>query len=236
MALGIRGVAALALLAAVLTSVLDGQEPQTATASRDVVPRAAVAVPRGRPPRAAVAVPRGRPPGAAAASRAGGRRACPQVVSATGYVNPLAAAVVKPERIDQGVDYAGSGALTAMGRGRITYVGTSGTGWPGAFVGYRLLDGPDAGCFVFYAEGVVPVPGLRVGEVVGPGQAVATIISDYPTGIEIGWAAGRSTKTYAAAAGQWSPKDDRDNIPTPAGKSFSALISALGGPPGKVEG
>ena len=57
------------------------------------------------------------------------------------YVNPLAGAQVTPERIDQGVDYSGSGPLGAIGDGKVTYVGTSGTGWPGAFVEYQLTDG-----------------------------------------------------------------------------------------------
>ena len=82
------------------------------------------------------------------------------------YVNPLAGASVTPERIDQGVDYAGSGPLGAIGDGKITYVGTSGTGWPGAFVEYQLTDGPDAGRYVYYAEGISPAAGLHVGQTV----------------------------------------------------------------------
>ena len=62
-------------------------------------------------------------------------------VAAGQYVNPLADAQVTPERIDQGVDYAGSGPLRALGDGKVTYVGTSGTGWPGAFIEYQLTDG-----------------------------------------------------------------------------------------------
>jgi hypothetical protein len=42
--------------------------------------------------------------------------------------------------------------------------------------------------------------------------------------------------TYAAAKHQWSARSDADSVATPAGKSFSALIRALGGPPGKLEG
>ena len=155
---------------------------------------------------------------------------------ASGYANPLAGASVTPERIDQGVDYAGKGTLSAIGAGRITYVATSNTGWPGAFIEYRLLDGADAGCYVFYAEGVVPVDGLHVGQTISVGQPIATIIPLYPTGIEIGWGAGISTKAYAKVAGQWHAADDQDSIASPAGKNFSALIAALGGPPGKVEG
>jgi hypothetical protein len=153
-----------------------------------------------------------------------------------GYRNPLAAAAVRPERIDQGVDYAGAGALSAIGAAKITYLATSGTGWPGAFIEYQLLAGANAGCFVYYAEGVNPIDGLTVGTIVRAGEAIATIIPDYPTGIELGWAAGDGTKPYAGMTGQWSIAADEHDLATPAGKSFSALIASLGGPPGKVEG
>jgi cell division septation protein DedD len=144
----------------------------------------------------------------------------------SGYVNPLAHASVTPERIDQGVDYAGTGTLTAIGEARITYVGITGTGWPGAFIEYQLLNGPDAGRYVYYAEGVRPTSGISVGRTVGAGQPVATLIPGWSTGIEIGWGAGIGTETYAAAHGEHS-------YPTPAGESFSALIASLGGPPGR---
>ena len=143
---------------------------------------------------------------------------------------------MKPERIDQGVDYAGVGKLAAIGAGRITYLATDNSGWPGTFIEYRLLDGADAGCYVYYAEGVTPADGLRVGDTISAGQLIATIIPMYPTGIEIGWGAGVRTKAYAKVAGQWSPTADEDNIASAAGKSFSSLITALGGPPGKIEG
>ena len=68
------------------------------------------------------------------------------------------------------------------------------------------------------------------------GQPIATIIPDDSSGIEVGWGAGDGTESYAARMGQWSAVAEQDNIPTRAGKSFSALIAALGGPPGKVGG
>ena len=152
------------------------------------------------------------------------------------YVNPLAGASVTPERIDQGVDYSGSGTLGAIGAGKVTYVATSGTGWPGAFIEYQLSDGPDAGRYVYYAEGVNPVAGLHVGETLSAGQPVAHIIAGSSGGIEIGWGSGVGTQPLAQALGQWSGSDDADSVPSPAGKDFSALIAQLGGPPGKVEG
>ncbi|MFL5822277.1 MAG: hypothetical protein ACJ764_02420 [Solirubrobacteraceae bacterium] len=151
---------------------------------------------------------------------------------AGGYVNPLAHASLTPERVDQGVDYSGSGTLTALGAGTVTYVATSGTGWPGAFIEYRLSSGPDAGRYVYYAEEISPASGLHVGQNVSPGQAIATVSG----GIEIGWGAGIGTETYARSIGEWSSSMDSSDAPTAAGKSFSALIASLGGPPGIVRG
>ncbi|HTT31124.1 MAG TPA: hypothetical protein VMG37_22100 [Solirubrobacteraceae bacterium] len=150
------------------------------------------------------------------------------------YVNPLAGANVTPERIDQGVDYSGSGTLGAIGAGKVTE--TNGSGWPGTFIEYQLTDGPDAGRYVYYAEGVSPVAGLHVGETLTPGQPVARIIPGSSTGIEIGWGSGVGSQPLAQALGQWSGGDDADSVPSPAGKNFSALIAQLGGPPGRVEG
>ncbi len=152
--------------------------------------------------------------------------------TSTGYADPLAHASVTPERIDQGVDYGGSGPLAAIGAGRVTYVGTSNTGWPGAFIEFRLSNGPDAGRYVYYAEGIVPAQGLHVGQRISAGQVIATMTS----GIEVGWGAGIGTESYAMKAGQWRSGMDAGNVATASGKSFSALIASLGGPPGKVEG
>ena len=163
-------------------------------------------------------------------------RTCPLVDQATGYVNPLRDAKVMSERIDQGVDYAGSGRLSAIGAGRITHLATSETGWPGAFIEYRLSSGPDQGCYVYYAEGVTAARHLHVGQTISAGQAIASIIPDYSSGIEIGWGSGVSTKTLAAELGQWDNERDADSVPTRTGRNFSALIAALGGPPGKAEG
>ena len=216
--MGAASLVALALTGA-LTSVSAGRGDQAPAATH----AGAAASSRHAGPRAAV-------------TRPAATRDCVPTTGAGGYVDPLAGAQVTPERIDQGVDYAGSGTLVALGPGRITYLATSATGWPGAFIEYRLLAGPDAGCYVYYAEGVTPAAGLQVGAVVAAGQAVASIIPGWPTGVELGWGAGVSTKTYAVKRRQWSAADDADNVASGAGKSFSALIAALGGPAGKVEG
>jgi hypothetical protein len=209
----------------------DGHGAQASASS----PHAAKALVPAHPPSATAGAAAARPRGATfrAVPPAG---SCRAVTGASGYVNPVAGDVLIGERIDQGVDYAGTGTLTAIGAARITYVGTSGTGWPGAFIEYRLLDGPDAGCFVYYAEGINPAGGLHAGQTVRAGQVMATIIPGWSTGIELGWGAGKSTKTYAAKSGKWSATDDADSVASSAGKSFSALIAGLGGPRGKVEG
>lgn len=142
------------------------------------------------------------------------------------YVNPLAHAKVTPERIDNGVDYSGTGVLTSIGWGRITYVGTSNTGWPGAFIEYRLLHGYYAGRYVYYAEGVRPAREIHVGKIVRPGRVVAHLIRGWSTGIEIGWGAGIGTETLAEKYHQYK-------FPTRCGKNFSAFVSRLGGPPGR---
>ena len=68
------------------------------------------------------------------------------------------------------------------------------------------------------------------------GQRLANLIPDYSTGIEIGWGAGRNTRSYAASLGEWKISDDAEDVPSASGKSFSALIHSLGAPAGKLEG
>jgi hypothetical protein len=152
--------------------------------------------------------------------------------SASGYVNPLANAHVKAERIDQGVDYAGSGTLGAIGPGVVTQVVKSGSGWEGGgYVEYKLTAGPYAGHSVYYAEGVTPT--VSVGQRLSPGQQVATIIPGWPTGMELGFAAGKANETsYATAYGGGYS----EGALTAAGQAFSNLIASLGGPAGLAEG
>lgn len=218
------GILTIALLAVTLPGAVDGSGAQDSTTAGAVPP----AVGSGYTASSYTAAVSG---GVAV----GGAGSCERVTGSAGYVNPLAGARVTRERIDQGVDYSGSGPLAAIGAARITYVGTSRTGWPGTFIEYQLSGGHAGGCSVYYAEGVSPVTGLRVGETVRAGQVLARIIPGWATGIEIGWAAGISTKTYAAQMGEWSHNNDVENVASAAGKSFSALIASLGGPAGKVE-
>src|SRR5690349_5531307 len=72
-------------------------------------------------PAPASAPPTGTPTPNFAATLAQAQAGTPPA-TATGYVNPLANAQVTPERIDQGVDYAGTGSLGAIGPGVVTQV------------------------------------------------------------------------------------------------------------------
>jgi hypothetical protein len=226
-------VLALALLAATLPSASDGQgdgalaNAAHRNAAHPHRPRALAGAPLAVPGESAPG------PGQTGVTTAG---TCRPVDRSSGYVNPLASAVVKPKRVDQGVDYVGTGTLRAIGAGTVTEVATDNTGWPGAFIEYQLTAGPAAGCYVFYAEGITAVSGLHVGQALRAGQPIATLIPDYTAGIEIGWGAGIGTETLAAQLGEWNSTDDQDSIPTMAGRSFSALVAALGGPPGKIGG
>jgi hypothetical protein len=231
---GAVAVFGLVLLVTAVPSLIKGHGARASgpSSSGPVTPAAAVAP--AAPSRSALASSHRGPPGAAAA---GGKPDCQRVTKSPNYVNPLAVARVTPERIDQGVDYAGSGNLGAVGDGTVTQVSMENTGWPGGFIVYRLANGPGAGCLIYYAEGVQPVPGMRAGDTVRAGQAIATIIPHTSSGIEIGWAApGRHNLTWARTHGEWKYSDDYDSVPSAAGKSFSALIHSLGGPPGKIEG
>jgi hypothetical protein len=149
----------------------------------------------------------------------------------SGYVNPLANASVRAERIDQGVDYAGSGTIGAIGPGVVTQVVPSGSGWEGGgYVEYKLTAGPYAGRYVFAAEGVAPT--VSVGQTLSAGQPVATIIPGSSTGIEIGFAAGVGQSAYASRYGGGYSEGQR----TAAGQAFSDLVASLGGPAGLPEG
>lgn len=150
----------------------------------------------------------------------------------TAYANPLAGAQVRGERIDQGVDYAGTGTLSAIARGVVTaVVGPGSSGWPGSFIRYKITDtsSPLFGQEIYYAEGVTPL--ARVGQVLNPGDPVARLIPGWHSGIEIGYASGVGTSTYAAGHGGYA-----EGTYTAAGSAFSSLLGLLGAPQGVIEG
>jgi len=143
------------------------------------------------------------------------------------YANPLrSVSSLVPERIDQGVDFSGSGPIYAIGDGVVR--NTTNPGWPdGGFITYQLTDGPAAGDFVYVAENVVPR--VQVGQQVTPTTVVGTLVDAGP-GLETGWAQPPGDGN-AAASGQWNTSTS-----TAYGENFSQLLQSLGAPGGVTEG
>ena len=159
------------------------------------------------------------------------------------YVDPLRrVSGLTPRRIDLGVDYAGSGPLLAIGRGRVTTASDTDSGpqscwaiscWPGGgIVVYRLLDGPFAGRYVYVAEHLTVT--VRVGETVRPGQQIATLYAGYPWS-EWGWAAGPGPEALAMADGHRCTCSDPGGWSTIEGRNMNDLLMRLGAPSGYLQ-
>jgi murein DD-endopeptidase MepM/ murein hydrolase activator NlpD len=145
-----------------------------------------------------------------------------------GYANPLRAiSDLMPERIDQGVDYSGSGPIYAVGDGVV--LSTVNAGWPGGtFIAYRLTDGPANGLVVYAAEDIDPA--VQVGETVGPSTVLGQMYEG-PDGIETGWADPSALGlTMAAEYGQFNGSNS-----TAFGYNFSQLLQSLGAPGGVLQ-
>jgi hypothetical protein len=147
------------------------------------------------------------------------------------YVNPLLHAKVTPERVDQGVDYAGTGYLVAIADGVVTESVANGSGWEGeAYLEYKITQpGELEGVYIYYAEGVNPV--VSKGEQVRAGARVADLRVPMPHGIEIGFAAGTGQESYYRYHD--GPYDEHSS--TRPGIAFNNLIKRLGGPGGIVQ-
>jgi hypothetical protein len=159
------------------------------------------------------------------------------------YVNPLrAVSGLTPRRIDLGVDYAGSGPLLALGRGRVTMASNTDSGpsscwaiscWPGGgIVVYRLLDGPFAGKYVYVAEHITV--NVHAGQTVRAGQRIATLYAGYPWS-EWGWAAGPGPEALAMTDGHRCPCSDPGGWSTIDGRNMNHLLVVLGAPSGYLQ-
>jgi hypothetical protein len=172
--------------------------------------------------------------GVAVASRSGQHRkpaqAEPSVASALpGYLNPLRAVRnLVPERVDEGVDFSGTGPVYALGDAVITNAKFGyDTGWPGGgWITYRLTAGPGAGLMVYVAEDITPA--VTAGEHVSSSTVVGNMFEG-GDGIETGWAepSGLTAESQLPAAGSiggYGP------FPTTVGLNFEELLLALGVP------
>lgn len=91
--------------------------------------------------------------------------------------------------VDQGIDFTGAGPLLSPARALVTRVQPSGSGWPGqgAVINLAILDGPQQGRYLYYAEDLQPL--VHKGQVVGKGQPIAHATgSGQAPGVEIGYA------------------------------------------------
>lgn len=148
------------------------------------------------------------------------------------YFNPLARARVVGERIDQGVDYAGTGQLVAIADANISSVAPGGWGKFGNYLEYKITQpGELQDAYVYYAEGIEPT--VSYGRHVSAGQVIANIVPGWQFGMELGFAAGVSNhwSYYRYHDGNY-----QEGTATRPGIAFDNLVKRLGGPAGRIEG
>ena len=120
-------------------------------------------------------------------------------------------------RIDQGVDYSGSGTVNAAGSGTIVRVQTSGWGSMGnagigACIVLKLDNPPDAQhTMIYYAENIIP--SVKVGQHVNAGEVIGKATGT-GSGIEIGWGDQNGNPSAPLVKGN-------EGGTTSAGKNFS---------------
>lgn len=150
-------------------------------------------------------------------------------MSLSGYVNPLSGiAGLVAERIDQGVDFSGTGPIKAVGDGQVLV--TSEAGWPGGgYMAYQLTSGPASGKVIYVAEDITPT--VAPGDKIKAGQTIATMFNG-GSGIETGWATsnGLQPVSQTAAAGGITGANlpGGGTNPTAIGKNFDEFLQALG--------
>jgi hypothetical protein len=147
----------------------------------------------------------------------------------SGYLNPLrVVSGLVPERVDQGVDFAGTGPVYAIGDAVVTGAMGAGSGWPGGgWVSYQLTDGPDAGLVVYVAEDVTPA--VQAGQHVSSATVIANMYNG-GDGIETGWAAAQASLTAESQMPEAGGIGAGGPFPTMVGLSFDGLLQSLGVP------
>ncbi len=168
---------------------------------------------------------------------------CTQASASVGpYKDPLRAVQgLRPERVDQGVDYAGSGPVYALGDGVITNLTNTGWNYGGydAYIVEHLTDGPAAGKDDYVAEACVPT--LQQSQLPIRVSANTVICNLIPggTGIETGWAdtTGASPESQTQPAGSISGASSciLVSVPTLIGLNYDQLLQAVGAPGGTTQ-
>jgi murein DD-endopeptidase MepM/ murein hydrolase activator NlpD len=142
------------------------------------------------------------------------------------YENPLRqVGGLVPERVDMGVDFAGTGPVYAIGAGVVIQAKACCSGWPGGgWITYQLTDGPAVGEVVYLAEDVTPT--VQPGQQVTPETVIGHMYTGFD-GIETGWAmldsgSAESQLSEAGGIGGAGP------FPTAIGMNFEDLLRAVG--------
>jgi murein DD-endopeptidase MepM/ murein hydrolase activator NlpD len=133
------------------------------------------------------------------------------------YVSPFLSATTG--RIDQGVDFTGTGPIAAVGNAEI--LATGAPGWPeGGGVLYRLTSGQRAGQVIFVYEGIAAT--VHAGQHVSAGDQIGAFV---PGGsIEMG---------FADAAGvPLSHAEYSEGKETQWGKEMASFLTGIGGASG----
>ncbi|HEY0391725.1 MAG TPA: peptidoglycan DD-metalloendopeptidase family protein [Solirubrobacterales bacterium] len=133
------------------------------------------------------------------------------------YVSPFLSA--STGRIDQGVDFTGTGPIAAVGDAEI--LATGAPGWPeGGGVLYKLLSGSRAGQIIFVYEGVAAT--VHAGQHVSAGDQIATFV---PGGsIEMGFA---DASGVPLSHGEYDEGDE-----TEWGREMASFLTSIGGASG----
>lgn len=132
-----------------------------------------------------------------------------------GYTYPFSHANVSWGRVDEGVDFTGTGPIQAIGSGQVTSIMPN---WylNQSLYNYRLSDGPEAGKYIYIAEGINS--NLGVGQKVKSGEVIASFAHGTANdSIETGWGAAGGNGTLAGG-GEGA---------TSAGQSFYNFLKAL---------
>ena len=148
--------------------------------------------------------------------------------STVGYQNPLRSVNnLFGQRVDQGVDFDGTGPVYALGDG--TVQNTKNLGWPqGNYISYVLTSGAAKGWHVYVAEDCTPV--VSVGENVTSSTVLCNMFEG-PDGIETGWGANNNGESEASLLGQanlGNSQQDAGKYTTGMGLNFYHLLTSLG--------
>lgn len=140
------------------------------------------------------------------------------VVNSKGYTSPFAS---RPAlgRTDQGVDLSLSPGDPIRAVGNAQVVGIIQNWFQGQpYLWYKLLDGPDAGRYVYVAEQLVPH--VKPGQIVSAGEMIGTYAGS-GTSLETGWATASGATLARSTTGYTEGQQ------TPAGSSFRAFLQSL---------